>query len=145
MIIDYSSFESAVEQLEKSMSFYHSPMAAENKDLKEQFRAATIQAFEFTYELAYKMIRRQLAQIVANPAELSEMSFMDLMRTAQEAGLVRDAVAYRVYREKRNITTHTYDAEKANAILSLVDSFLGDMHHVLDELRRRNGGGNDDH
>jgi hypothetical protein len=71
--------------------FYHSEMAEEHDALKEQFCAAVIHAFEYTYELAYKMIRRQLAQIVANPAELKEMSFMDLIRTGKEAGLVREA------------------------------------------------------
>ncbi len=143
MNLDVSPFEKAIGQLEKSLSFYNSEMAEENYDLKLQFRAAVIQAFEFTYELAVKMIKRQLGQIVANPSELSEMAFMDLMRTAQEAGLIRGAPAYKEYRDKRNITSHTYDEDKAMEILSVVDPFLQDMRFVLNELKRRNSGSND--
>lgn len=138
MKIDYSPFEKALTQLEKSVSFYHSEMAEENDDLKEQFRAAVIQAFEYTYELAFKMIRRQLAQIVANPSELYELNFMDLMRQAKEAGLIREVPSFREYREKRNITSHTYDEDKAAEIVAVIDRFLQDMHFVLDELRHRN-------
>jgi nucleotidyltransferase substrate binding protein (TIGR01987 family) len=138
MKIDFSPSEKALSQLEKSISFLRSDMAARNDDLHEQFRAAVIQAFEFTYELAVKMIRRQLEQIVANPSELREMNFMELIRTAHEAGLVREAVPYKIYREKRNITSHTYDACTAEGILAIVDDFAGDMRFVLEELRRRN-------
>jgi nucleotidyltransferase substrate binding protein (TIGR01987 family) len=138
MKIDFSPFEKAISQLEKSVSFLNSEMAAENTDLHEQFRAAVIQAFEYTYELAVKMIRRQLEQIVANPAELREMNFMELIRTAHEAGLVREVPPFKIYREKRNITSHTYDADTAEEILTVVNDFSGDMRFVLEELRRRN-------
>ena len=138
MKLDYSAFEKTIEQLEKSLRFLHSDMAKKNKDLYEQFRAAAIQAFEYTYELALKMLRRQLDQILANPAELREMAFMDFVRTAHEAGLVREVPVFKIYREKRNITAHTYDAEKAEGILSILDSFLKDARYILGELKKRN-------
>jgi nucleotidyltransferase substrate binding protein (TIGR01987 family) len=143
MRIDYSPFEKAITQLEKSLGFYNSEMAEENDDLKEQFRAAVIQAFEYTYELAYKMICRQLEQIVPNPAELKEMSFMDLIRTGKEAGLVGEAPNYREFREKRNITSHTYDENKAVEIITVIDSFLQEMRFLLNELKKRNNGNNE--
>jgi hypothetical protein len=68
----------------------NSNAARGDAELRRQFRAATIQAFEFTYELAMKMIRRQLAEIIPNPAELPQMPFMDFIRTAADAGLVRE-------------------------------------------------------
>jgi nucleotidyltransferase substrate binding protein (TIGR01987 family) len=138
MKIDFSSLQKAIVQLEKSISFLRSDMSEENDDLREQFRAAVIQAFKFTYELAVKMVRRQLAQIVANPSELREMSFMELMRNAHEAGLIKAAPPFKIYREKRNVTTHTYDADKAEQILAIVDEFVEDMHYILIELGRRN-------
>jgi len=141
MNLDYSPFEKALAQLEKSLSFYNSDMAEKNPDLKEQFRAAVIQAFEYTYELSYKMIRRQLSQIVSNPGELKEMSYMDLIRTGKEAGLVSDAPKYREFREKRNITSHTYDADKAFEIIAVIDPFIKEMRFLLDALQRRNNGG----
>ena len=138
MKIDYSALEKAIGQMEKSRGFLHSEMAKKNKDLYEQFRASAIQAFEHTYELALKMLRRQLEQIVANPPELREMAFMDFIRTAYEAGLVLDVPAFKIYREKRNITAHTYDADKAEDILEILDSFLRDVRYLRDELKKRN-------
>lgn len=138
MKIDYSTLEKAIDQLEKSRSFLHSEMAKKNKDLYEQFRAAAIKAFEYTYELALKMLRRQLDQIVANPPELREMAFMDFIRTAYEAGLVREVPIFKTYRAKRNITSHTYAADKAEEILGVLDSFLRDARYILDELKKRN-------
>ena len=138
MKLDYSSLESAVAQLQRSFDYLHSDLARKDTGLREQFRAATIQAFEFSYELAVRMIRRQLAQIVANPDELREIDFADLMRDAADAGIVRDAPSYMRYREMRNRTSHTYDAERAEETAAAMDEFLGDMRLLLKELGERN-------
>ena len=106
--------------------------------MRAQFRAATIQAFEFTYELAVKTIRRQLAQVVANPEALRMIDFADLMRDAADAGLVRDAPSWMRYREMRNRTSHTYDADRAEETVTAMDEFLSDMRHLLDALGERN-------
>ena len=138
MILDYSSLESAVAQLQRSFDYLHSDLARNDAGLREQFRAATIQAFEFSYELAVRMIRRQLAQIVANPDELREIDFADLMRDAADAGIVRDAPSYMRYREMRNRTSHTYDAERAEETVAAMDEFLSDLRLLLNELGERN-------
>ena len=138
MTLEYSSLESAVAQLQRSFDYLHSDLARQNTGLREQFRAATIQAFEFSYELAVKMIRRQLALIVANPDELREIDFADLMRDAADAGIVRDAPAYMRYREMRNRTSHAYSAERAEETVAAMDDFLRDMRLLLKELGERN-------
>ncbi|MBP7867714.1 MAG: HI0074 family nucleotidyltransferase substrate-binding subunit [Acidobacteria bacterium] len=140
MTLDLTSFESALGQLDTSAGYLESDLARQDPGLREQFRSAVIQAFEFSYTLAVKFIRRQLEQIVANPHELSEMAFMDLIRAAADAGLVPDVPRFRVYREKRNLTSHTYDAEKAEDVLSVIPEFRADMKHLLDRLRSRNHG-----
>jgi nucleotidyltransferase substrate binding protein (TIGR01987 family) len=137
-ILDLSPFEKAISQLEQSLGYLNSEMAAGDDGLRAQFRAASIQAFEYTYELGVKMLRRQLEQIVINPAELREMAFMELIRTGAEAGLVREVSRFRVYREKRNITSHTYDEERAEEVLAILDDFMLDMRYLLDELKGRN-------
>jgi len=136
--LDYSSLESAVAQLQRSFDYLHGDLARTDSDLREQFRAATIQAFEFTYELAVKMVQRQLAQIVANPDALREMDFADRMRDAADAGIVRDAPSYVRYRELRNKTSHTYDADRAEETVSVIDEFLRDVRFLLQELQKRN-------
>lgn len=139
MLLDVSPLARAQAALEKSFGFLHSELAG-NPDLREQFRAATIQGFEVVYELAYKMIRRQLEAIVPVPSELREASFMDLMRTAADAGLIRLPASWKSYRELRNRTSHTYDEAEAETILGEIDAFLQDVRFTLAELKRRNDG-----
>jgi nucleotidyltransferase substrate binding protein (TIGR01987 family) len=137
MILDVSSLRNALTALEKSLNFLASDMA-KNPDLHEQFRAAAIQAFEFTHELAFKMLKRQLEQMSADPSAIDTMGYMDVIRTGAEAGLIRDIARYRDYREKRNITSHTYDQAKAEQIVGVLKNFRDDVRHLLSELERRN-------
>jgi nucleotidyltransferase substrate binding protein (TIGR01987 family) len=136
--IDYSSFESAIGQLEKSLSFLNSELARSNLDLRDQFRSASVQAYEYTYELCIKMLRRQLGEISANPGELKEMPFMDFIRMAFEAGLVEKPVAFKLYREMRNTTSHAYGSDKAEKIIQVTTPFLKEMKFVLAQLIKRN-------
>jgi len=137
MKLDVSSLRIALTALEKSLKFLASDMA-KDPDLHEQFRAAAIQAFEFTHESAFKMLKRQLEQMSADPASIDTLSYMDVIRTGAEAGLIQDIARYRDYREKRNITTHTYDQAKAEQIVSILRDFRDDVRHLLAELERRN-------
>ena len=58
MILDIGPFKKAVSQLEKAIQYAESDMAKNDSDLFEQFRGSTIQAFEYTFELAWKMLKR---------------------------------------------------------------------------------------
>jgi nucleotidyltransferase substrate binding protein (TIGR01987 family) len=138
MTLDLTVLEKALGQLEQSLSYLRSDLAARDSGLRGQFRAAAIQAFEFTYELSVKMIRRQLAQISAVPAELAEMAYRDLIREAADAGLVVDPESFFLYREIRNITAHTYDEAKAERVLSVLEGFRKDVLVLVKELKRRN-------
>ena len=138
MKIDYSPLKNAFGQLGKSYRYLHSDLADSDEDLREQFRSASIQAFEFTYTLAINMIRRQLAQIVANPGDLQQISFNDLMRDAADAGIIRDAQAYMRYRDIRNITSHAYNAEQAEKVVKILDEFRSEISFLLERLRERN-------
>jgi len=136
-MLDASSLSRALAQLEASLRYLRSDASGADLELRKQFRAACIQAFEFTYELAIRMIRRQLMEIVANPGALRELAFMDLMRTAAEAGLVRDAPPFRLYRERRNITSHSYNEQTAEQVLAGIDDFVVDVRYLLAALERR--------
>ena len=75
------------------------------------FEPPLIQAFEFTYELSFKMVKRHLEQVSSNPAELDEMSFKAIMREAFRRGLVQSEVSiWDQYRTLRGTTSHTYNA-----------------------------------
>ncbi len=140
-MLDVTPFEKALSQLETSLGYLRSEASRTDPGLRTQFRAAAIQAFEFTYEMAVRMIRRQLGEIVANPGELREINFLDLIRRAADAGLVREVPPFRIYRERRNITSHAYDEARAEEVVGVLDAFVADMRFLLDELRRRNRAG----
>lgn len=123
--------------LNKSLAYLHSAMA-DDPDLREQFRAASIQAFEFTHELAFKMLKRQLEQMAADPASVDKMTYMEVIRSGAEAGLIADVARSKDYRDKRNITSHTYNQERAEEIVAVLRDFAGDVRYLLDALEMRN-------
>ena len=53
---------------------------------------------------------RYLEQVAANPVEFDQMSFQDLIRTANEQSLLQgDWADWKQYRDMRRRTSHTYD------------------------------------
>lgn len=137
MKLDLTALRDATAALEKSLGHLYSDVARD-PDPREQLRAASIRAFECTYEVAYKMIKRQLGQIAATPSEVDGMTYMQLIRSAAEAGLIADVPRFQEYCEERNITSHTYDQKRAEEVVALLESFLRDVGFLLNELERRN-------
>ncbi|MCX8049353.1 MAG: nucleotidyltransferase substrate binding protein [Methylohalobius sp.] len=67
-----------------------------------------IQRFEFTYEMAYKTLKRYLEWASPAPEEIDRLTFPDLIRTASEQDLLKgDWPQWRTYREMRNKTSRT--------------------------------------
>ncbi|MBF0433155.1 MAG: hypothetical protein HQK83_17885 [Fibrobacteria bacterium] len=60
MLIDFSPLQKVLLQLETSLEYFHSPLANKDVQLKAQFRAASIQAFEYTYDV--KVLITELRQ-----------------------------------------------------------------------------------
>lgn len=140
MPLDLTSLRDALGALRTSLAYLASD-AAKDAGLRDQFRGAAIQAFEFTYELAIKFLRRQLELMASTPTQVDEMTFMQLVRAGAEAGLVRDVARFRAYRESRNVTSHTYAKDKAEAMLAVLPGFAADVEFLLAELERRQRGG----
>ena len=118
---------------------YNSELAESVPDTKKYFRSATIQAFEYTYELAFKMIKRHVAMSLGNPKEIDEMTFNDLMRAAYGKNIVKsDVSVWCEYRKKRGITSHTYDEDKAQKVFKGAVSFLDEARYALSRLQELN-------
>ncbi len=81
MPLDLSSLREALAALSTSLRYLESDLAAD-PDVKDQFRAAAIQAFEFTYELAYKFMKRQLEQVVPVPTSPCWLAICPIARFA---------------------------------------------------------------
>ena len=110
----------------------------QEEHIRNTLIAGLIQNFEFVYEISIKMIKRQL-EIDALPAsEIEHSNFKDVLRIAAERGLIEDVIAWFEYRKMRNITSHTYDEDKAKTVCDGIDAFLGDADDLLKKLEQRN-------
>lgn len=139
MKLDLTALSDAIAQLEEALEYHGSEVAARDPALKLHLRAAAIQAFEFTYELSFKMIKRYLEQASENPSLFDEMSFSAIMRDAFQRGLLRSELpAWKEYRKLRGTTSHTYAEDKARVVFESVPAFLREARYVRDQLRRRN-------
>jgi len=140
MLLDLSSFKKAISSLENAISVSNSAATKTFAfETQEVIKAGVIQNFEFTYELSHKMLKRYLEMSSANPTEINDMSFPDLIRTGNEKGLLLNGWdVWMRYRTARGITSHTYDEEKASEVLFIIPGFLDEVHYLQAELEKRN-------
>ncbi|MBI5244978.1 MAG: nucleotidyltransferase substrate binding protein [Elusimicrobia bacterium] len=132
MSLDLSSLEKALESLGRAISrSIESPR-------DEELRDAVIQRFEYSYELCWKMLKRRLEAEHPSPAEVDSLSFHDLLREAAERGLIDDVESWMDFRESRNITSHTYDRKKAEAVHKSALEFAPKARSLLCRLHERN-------
>jgi nucleotidyltransferase substrate binding protein (TIGR01987 family) len=104
----------------------------------EQLRDGLIQRFEITYELCHRMLRRFIRQTAASPEEVDRMAFQDLIRTANQRGLLLgDWPAWHRYRDSRAKTSHAYHATTAQEVADAIPGFLAEAEYLRDELQRR--------
>lgn len=131
-LLDLSSLQKAVLSLQEVITLYEKDTA------NAIIRDAMIQRFEYTYELGYKMLKRYLELSEPNAEEVDQMSFPTLIRTASERGLLaRGWDQWKLYRDARNITSHTYNEKKAIHICSFIPGFLVDVQYLSKELQAR--------
>lgn len=139
MKLELTSLEKAISQLKGSLDMYNSELVKSMPDTKKYFRSATIQAFEYTYELAFKMIKRRIVMSLENPKEVDDMTFNDIIRTAYGKNIVKsDVYAWCEYRKKRGITSHTYDEDKAQKVFESAVNFLDEARYILCRLQELN-------
>ena len=104
----------------------------------EQLRDGLIQRFEYTYELSHRMLKRFISQTAASPEEVDRMAFQDLIRTANQQGLLLgDWPAWHRYRDARARTSHTYRAETAQQVAAAIPAFLAEVEYLRDQLQTR--------
>ncbi len=102
----------------------------------EEIRDGLIQRFEYTYDLAPKVLRRVLEESADTPGSIDAMSFPTLIRTAWEKGLLKDSwTTWLEFRKKRNITSHLYDEASAIAAAAIIPAFLEEVQFLVDRLK----------
>lgn len=128
-VMDISALRNALKSLNDAYSEY-------NKTENEYVRDSVIQRFEYTYALAVKFIQRYIELNIPNQEDLSTLTFNQLIRQANEMGiLLNDLEQWIIYRQKRNITSHTYNIEKAKEVISIVGKFIEEIEYLITKLK----------
>jgi nucleotidyltransferase substrate binding protein (TIGR01987 family) len=96
----------------------------------EQNQAGAAQAFEFCYELAWKIMKRFLAT-----QGIEAVSPKDTFRKAALAQIIDDPEIWFDFQEKRNLTAHTYEQENLDAIIQVLDSFSLELNNVITRIK----------
>ena len=133
--LDLTSLAKAIQRLAEGLARYR----ADTGDT--QIRDGLIQRFEFTYEISHKMLKRYLEAASPNRTAIDAMTFADLIRTANEKGLLLgDWSQWKRYREMRASTSHAYDEQVALGVVEGIPAFLAEAEFLLRQLQGRNAG-----
>ena len=82
-------------------------------------RDATIQRFEYTFELSWKLLKRYFK--LNNNLDLFNVK--DIFREAGKQGLIDQVESWFESLEARNLTSHTYDETIANKVYARAKEF----------------------
>lgn len=127
--IDLSRLRRALALLAEALTLWHAEPAG--TVLKPHLRSAVIQSFEVGYELAIRSLRRVLIERAGSADVVKDLSFNDSLRAAADAGLLQDPLAWRVWRQRRNATSHAYDESKAEQVAHDAQQFCVDAQALL--------------
>lgn len=114
-----SDYLKALGQLEKA--------ASQQKD--EFVRDSVIQRFEFTHELAWKMLKLRLEQ-----EDIFAKTPRETMQASLEAGFIEDGNAWTDLQKMRNMTSHTYNEELAEEVYGFV---VGEGVYLFQQLAQK--------
>ena len=98
-------------------------------DKTEQERAGIIQAFEYCFELSWKMMKRLLEErgrIANSPRETFRMAALE--------GFIPDPEIWFEFLQKRNITVHSYNEAEVEKIISICPVFSNQVNIFLKNI-----------
>lgn len=123
--LDLSSLQNALKRLAKG----HARYLLDTSDT--QIRDGLIQRYEFTYEISHKMLKRHLEMTAANPQLFDDMQFADLIRSGNEQSLLKsDWSTWKIFREMRAKTSHTYDESVTHTVVAVIPDFIEEITYL---------------
>ena len=134
-----SSGKPSVAPLDRAIQRLKEGLARYQSDTSDaQIRDGLVQRFEFTYELAHKILKRYLEYAAANPDQFDEMTFQELIRSGNEQGLLLgEWLDWRSYRDMRGATSHAYNENIALEVVAGIPRFMEEASYLCDRLRER--------
>jgi nucleotidyltransferase substrate binding protein (TIGR01987 family) len=127
----FSNYKRALKQLDDAVEL------STTRELSLLEKQGLIQAFEFTHELAWNVLKDYLEY----QGYQDIIGSRDTIREAFKVGLIKDGQTWMETIKARNITSHAYDEELVNrAFETIVDSYIvlfDDLLEVLNTLEQK--------
>jgi nucleotidyltransferase substrate binding protein (TIGR01987 family) len=139
--LELHSLKKAVTAMKQTLERAEDKAFMDNQDAitRNAIRSGVIQHFEFTYELCWKFIQRWI-RLNRTPEDADHpRTRKDLFRLAAQNGLIANPSPWFKYAEARNITSHAYDDNKADAVYFASKTFILDAEYLLERLEKANG------
>jgi len=121
----FSNYQSALSQLKDAVELYN------ERELSLIEKQGMIQAFEFTHELAWKVLKDYLEYQSAIKIRGSR----DAVKESFKIDLINDGQTWIEMIETRNNTSHTYDKEIAeNTVIDIVEKYFSEFVELEVEM-----------
>lgn len=121
--IDLSKFQSALKSLEAALT----PPPVNDRE-----RDGAIQRFEYTFELAWKSAKK-----VLEGHGIASNSPRGVFRELAQLTWISNPEQWIEFLEYRNLTTHTYQQQTADAVFAIVPKFATEAQRLLKTLEER--------
>ena len=116
------NFKRARQQLQSAVDLHHS------RQLSELEQQGLIQAFEFTHELAWNVMKDYLRSLGSDTLIASR----DSTRAAFKAALIEDGESWMDMIVSRNLSSHTYNRDTANALVQKIAGVYAALFAALE-------------
>lgn len=116
-----------IEPLKKSS---HRLAEALNLPVDDIVRDATVQRFEYTFELAWKTLKRVLNQVY----NLQEEAYPLILKQAAKVNLIRNPEIWMGFKQARNYTSHNYSQTGAEYSYRQAELFLPEVEDLIAKL-----------
>lgn len=118
-----ANYRRALVQLQKAIAL------RQTRELSELEQQGLIQAFEFTHELAWKVMKDYLSSLGMSTLLASR----DSTRAAFAADLVSDGEAWMDMILSRNLSSHTYNLDTAAHLVSKIAATYGPLFEAFEQ------------
>ena len=123
MTKDLSLLEDLQNALKRLKEAISEPETQMNKD-------ATIQRFEFTFELAWKLM-----QFILSEENVNSYGPKNAIREAAKFGLIESAENWLEFAKMRNLATHTYNQELADKVYASCKGFPPQVEKFINKVK----------
>lgn len=132
MVIDISNLKSTLQALKSSMETLKKNRTCDFADMLED---SCIKRFEYTLEIARKLMKRVLKKVYGKSEE--ELTVNNIFRFMQGYKFIPNWENWRDYYEKRNNTAHEYNLEKSRKLIEIIPQFIEDTEILTNNLEEK--------